>query len=45
MSVDGSWLFYWFIAAVVLAPIVLIVKGLAAGKRGDIRESRGRDVR
>jgi len=28
--VDLVWFFYWLIAAVVLAPIVLIVKGLKA---------------
>lgn len=26
------WLFYWLIAAVVLAPVVLIVKGVMADK-------------
>jgi hypothetical protein len=40
MTVDGSLLFYWLIAAVVLAPIVLIVKGLTAGKRGDTSKAR-----
>ena len=33
MNIPGSWFFYWIIAAVVLAPIVLIVKGVMAGKR------------
>lgn len=40
MTVDSSLLFYWLIAAVVLAPVVLISKGLAAGKRDDTREPR-----
>lgn len=40
MTIEASWLFYWLIAAVVLAPIVLIVKGITAGKRRDTRESR-----
>jgi hypothetical protein len=28
-----AWLFYWLIAAVVLAPIVAIIKGLTAKDR------------
>ena len=28
--VDPVWFFYWLIAAVVLAPIVLIIKGIKA---------------
>lgn len=35
---ESAWLFYWLIAAVVLAPIVLIVKGIAAGKGKDVRK-------
>ncbi len=30
-----SLFFYWLIAAVVAMPVVLIVKGLTAGKRKD----------
>jgi len=30
--VESVWLFYWIIAAVVLAPVVLIVKGVMANK-------------
>jgi hypothetical protein len=30
--VEFVWLFYWLIAAVVLAPVVLIVKGVMANK-------------
>ena len=30
---DLSVFFYWLIAAVVLAPIVLIIKGIAADKK------------
>lgn len=40
MNVPTSWLFYWLIAAVALAPIVLIVKGLAAGRRADTPEPK-----
>ena len=40
MNIDAPWLFYWLLAAVVLAPIVLIVKGLAAGKRPPPRAPR-----
>lgn len=29
---EFAWFFYWIIAAIVLAPIVLIVKGLTADK-------------
>jgi hypothetical protein len=39
MTVPSSWLFYWLIAAVALAPVVLIVKGIAAGKRTDAPEA------
>ncbi|HEX8987175.1 MAG TPA: hypothetical protein VF816_04385 [Rhodocyclaceae bacterium] len=35
MSIDPSFFLYWLLAAVVLAPIVLIVKGIAAGERKD----------
>lgn len=38
MNLDTAWFFYWLIAAVVLAPVVLIVKGLAAGQRKDRQE-------
>ncbi len=32
MNIPESWFFYWLIAAVVCTPIVLIVKGITAGK-------------
>ncbi|MDD5249348.1 MAG: hypothetical protein PHY45_10205 [Rhodocyclaceae bacterium] len=31
-AMEFAWFFYWIIAAIVLAPIVLIVKGLTADK-------------
>lgn len=37
-AVESVWFFYWLIAAIVLAPIVLIVKGLAAGKDKNKRD-------
>jgi hypothetical protein len=32
MNIPESWFFYWLIAAVVCTPIVLIVKGIMAGR-------------
>jgi hypothetical protein len=40
--VDLVWFFYWLIAAIVLAPIVLIIKGLKAKAPTADPRSRGK---
>lgn len=43
MTIDASLLFYWLIAAVVCMPIVVIVRGITAGKRGQAPHAPKKD--